>query len=779
MLIVALAFVFCGGQNDVYAASKSKTPAKVTAVKVEKKTRSSISLEWKKVKAVRTGIKKNKVSYQVKKVWGKDNQYHRYYTVKEPRAKMTGLKSGTRYTFKVRAYYKNSEGKKVYGKWSDTKTVYTKPAAISVVSGLKATSTKDKVIDVKWEKVSKVKVKGKFKTMKYQLAYKEKDADKWNYVKTSKLKIAVTKNLKAKTAYEIKIRAYYVNDSKNVYGKWSKVVSVTTPDPSLFSVTAKQDSVNYTGVTLTLKNSAALEKNGKADKIKVAATMSYKGTTTREVNYTFALGDTTYAMDLPEFGTWDIKAVFYKEGKQVWETKTTVNIVADEYNIASINATYPVTLFTLQLWDITEKEDGTPVPTIVNLYRAETWDWDNLPPNVYAQPNLTMEQSKTRIQYATKYRAMADYVGQLYEANPNATFHLYINDGYYKLILQILCANKIPEDQYKVTLLSDGSGSYVRYSKTFNVADPQKKYDEMAAGWDAAKKYCYENGEMDLDSLPYNGYFTYDYVITNEDENVEWWVGRFNKADNLFVTPSEEFNNKFFTCPRIRAVNMNNFLKAIQAKGSVATNQFKSLFHFSDTMFEEAENSGKKVMIFLGTRLGSDSESSENFRALTAFTKQYYGDDYVYYYKGHPATPTGANQERLDLLDELGITDIESSIAAELIFFFYPEANLSGYSSTTYQSVLPEQVGGIWLKSKDSSLQAGEENAKFFISKLGKGSELSSSNKYKSIVPADENIYYLVEYADGDTSRDIAIFDGTNMITKNYKVDGDTFTPVE
>ena len=99
-------------------------------------------------------------------------------------------------------------------------------------------------------------------------------------------------------------------------------------------------------------------------------------------------------------------------------------------------------------------------------------------------------------------------------------------------------------------------------------------------------------------------------------------------------------------------------------------------------LFEAAEQSGKKVMIFLGTRLTSDSESSENFRALSAFTEQYYGDDYVYYYKGHPATPTGANPERLALLDELGITDIESSIAAELIFFFYPEANLSGYSST-------------------------------------------------------------------------------------------------
>jgi len=546
-----------------------------------------------------------------------------------------------------------------------------------------------------------------------------------------------------------------------------------------FSVTVEQAKMNYREIKITVPDADYLHNNDKADTVRVTINKNYiygndkiSDTVTKTVKTSTLVRNKTFKMEVEDFGKHYATIEFLKDGEvvnKIMDMK--VGVVAEEYNIASINATYPVTLFTLQLWDITEKEDGTPVPTIVNLYRAEHWNWDKLPENVYAQPNLTDEQTKSRIQYATKYRRMADYIGELVELNPDAKFNLYINDGYYKLILQLLCANGVPEENYKVYLLSDGSGSYDRYSKTFNVKDPQAKYDEMAAGWEKAKAYCYENGEMNLDILPYNGYFTYDYVITNEDENTEWWVGRFNKADNLFVTPNEEFNEKFFQCTRIKATGMNTYLQKIQNKGEAATTEFKTLFNFSETMFEEAETTGKTAMVFLGTRLTNEQEA-KHFASYARFSVAYYGDKYVYYYKGHPATPTSQYPERIKLLDNLGITDIESSIAAELIFFFNPEVHLSGFDSTTFQSVKNDQIGG-YFNVTESAATAESANpwlkeGEFFMTYLGLGSEIS--NEYAAICTTADHAYYLAEFGTGyDSEYDLAIWDDNASTISFYK----------
>ena len=65
-----------------------------------------------------------------------------------------------------------------------------------------------------------------------------------------------------------------------------------------------------------------------------------------------------------------------------------------------------------------------------------------------------------------------------------------------------------------------------------------------------------------------------------------------------------------------------------------------------------------------------------------------YGDDYLYYYKGHPNTPAGMYPQKQEQLDRLGLTDVDSSVAAELILFFNPEIGLSGYVSSTYLSLI-------------------------------------------------------------------------------------------
>lgn len=104
-------------------------------------------------------------------------------------------------------------------------------------------------------------------------------------------------------------------------------------------------------------------------------------------------------------------------------------------------------------------------------------------------------------------------------------------------------------------------------------------------------------------------------------------------------------------------------LTDLQNKGNETVEEFKNLYNFNDEYFKEAENQGKKAMMILGTYVNLE----KSFEDYTNLTKLYYGDDYVYYYKGHPNTPTGMWPEKQKQLDELEVIDVDSSIAAELI----------------------------------------------------------------------------------------------------------------
>jgi len=63
--------------------------------------------------------------------------------------------------------------------------------------------------------------------------------------------------------------------------------------------------------------------------------------------------------------------------------------------------------------------------------------------------------------------------------------------------------------------------------------------------------------------------------------------------------------------------------------------------------------------------------------------------------------------QKQDQLDRLSITDVDSSVAAELILFFNPEIGLSGYGSSTYNSASADAAGGLWNSTKAEALKPG------------------------------------------------------------------------
>lgn len=487
------------------------------------------------------------------------------------------------------------------------------------------------------------------------------------------------------------------------------------------------------------------------------------------------------------YGKMTVKVQF-KKG--IYSTTKTmkINLSADEYNIAPITATMPVTLFTLSLDEITNKG---AIPTFVWFKRSGAWDWTKLPQNVYEVPVATAEQFLNSDQNVM-YSSTSKWVKELYEINKNSKFNFYYNDYYAYGWMQATIANGIPAENYKVTLLSDGTASFNYFNKHLNNANYASNYEAMKTNYlklkneiASKKKYTESSKGFTVDA---NTLREYAFVMAKEEPNVEWWLTRANGTLGTYVVDSATNKTVYSEFvqptegsaiqvkdlktllvkidPRVNTSNAGKTDEEIEAM--VADRWFKkadlkSLYKFSDTMFEKAEEEHKQVMVILGT--WTETEQADYFDNYVKAIKAYYGDNYIYYYKGHPKNPTDTVEGKRAHLESLGLIDIDSTIPAELIFFFNPEAFGSGYQSSTFLSVSAEKTCAIIKVRKDAFSQSYKDNVEVFMS-------TNTLNADKTGFEASTTCV-LIEY--NDTTRcDIAIYDTTANTMKYYKLNAGT-----
>ena len=182
------------------------TTSKITATK----TTSSVTLKWNKV----TGATGYRVYQKTASGWKTlANTTKLTYTVKS-------LKAGTKYTFAIRAYVTKSGKMTLAPKYKTIDVTTTSSSAKPAqVKNLKATPTAT-TVKLTWSKVSGVKGY-------YVFSYNSKTKKYTSLGKTTGTTYTV-KNCKANTAYQYAVQAYKVSGGKNVFGKVSSVVKVTT-----------------------------------------------------------------------------------------------------------------------------------------------------------------------------------------------------------------------------------------------------------------------------------------------------------------------------------------------------------------------------------------------------------------------------------------------------------------------------------------------------------------------------------------------------------------------
>lgn len=544
---------------------------------------------------------------------------------------------------------------------------------------------------------------------------------------------------------------------------------------------------NSTIVDIVIPHEGEIVDARLADTIVVTATMSYQGEVTRRIESSFTL-DTSlgldHSMDFSDYGKFSVSLSFLLDGETVQSfDDQTVGISADEYNIAPVSATLPTTFFSLNLWgDNSIRLNG---PTILMMERPNAYNWDSLPQSsgslygVYPLPLIGKDEityqpgdfDAASDLFRTRSDAMSAYVHDLFEINPSSRFNLYCVDYYTGLVQRLLYANGIPEDNYSITLMSDGSWSYNLFANKYGGSDAFSQNELLEEEWLASRTRAYESGAVDAEMLNWDYANQYCWAMINTEPNAEWWVAR----KDLLVSANDgnSFGQSVQSNSKVIQVNIASLLTSNIQSNEQSMREFEALYNFNDSYFSEAEANNKQVMLFLGTRVTGEVSFSDYAR----FAMSYYGNNYQYYYKGHPATPTELYPNKVDQLESLGIIDVDSSVAAELILFFNPNIFLSGYSSSTYASVPEGMAKGMFEMTKSEGLANPQ------YSSMDYWSTRITEASNPSILALCENGHsnYLVEFSDEIASSkgyEIAIWDATNSVISYYRLEGNSYIKV-
>lgn len=220
LLIVSVITVAMIGASALPVSAATKTPGTIIGVKVTNTTDKAVSLTWSKSKIA----KKYEVQYKV-------SSASKWRTKSVTAAKITvsGLKQGTKYSFRIRGVNGKKKGK--YSKVI-TKTTYKQPGKII---GVKATAATNKAISLSWTKSTIA--------TKYEVLYKVSTASSWTTKTVTAAKITIS-GLKQNTSYNFKVRG--INGP--VAGAFSAVLTQKTyimPDAvNGKSIFAKQQTKN-------------------------------------------------------------------------------------------------------------------------------------------------------------------------------------------------------------------------------------------------------------------------------------------------------------------------------------------------------------------------------------------------------------------------------------------------------------------------------------------------------------------------------------------------------
>lgn len=405
-------------------------------------------------------------------------------------------------------------------------------------------------------------------------------------------------------------------------------------------------------------------------------------------------------IEFNNYGSWTLDIRYYNGKRLVAKENRTIDVEASKYNIAYLSATLPAEIFLIKLWDITSAE----CPTIVGLERV-LFDYKALPANVYPFPLAKEDELNTAYKGFYSYsQRLVSYISILYKMNHHARFNLYLCDHQAFYTLALMYANGIPEENFSVFLLSDGTGSYEGFNYVFGNPDGSKTYKAMKDTWAMAKQMAVESGvqqwkketftfcgnpcvsqtkKSDNQMIELSNRLAYAYVITRESRNFTWFL---HNPDMLDAGDRALF-------PLTDSIKKIDFISGIQSLAQ-HREELGRLLGIDYSVFKQIGSAGKKICMLFGSYppVGADIKYVDA-------TVERFGCNFYYFFKEHPRVIV--SQERKKAMEERGIRFLDPKIPTEIYMMINPNIYLAGYLSSAFLSIgllhdPADQILAIW-----------------------------------------------------------------------------------
>ena len=487
-----------------------------------------------------------------------------------------------------------------------------------------------------------------------------------------------------------------------------------------WSVTAAQVQTDSREVVVELPGMERLTNNYHGDQVKLIFKMSRGRDVCQQEEFLVKLEEfdenNAYTVVLPYFGKWVLTAE-YMTGNVIIKRESNIplTLAATEVNVITGTATTDTLIEALK-WFTGDGAVNTGIPTIVNLNRYRAFDWDNLPENMYRNPLETAAENESAQNYNNRVAHLTDYVKMLLEVNPETRFNFYVND-YHLYTLGSMCySNKIPDGQYTVTMVTDGSASYTSFKDAYAGENAQATHEKLIAEAKAYKDGARSGQITDFTVKSGDALHSLIYAMLDMEEAdgnpVRWWVVR--RSGDTFGLEDADFQAKVMADTRIS----NNYINSLLAAMSKAGNDeaFKALYKFDDEIFEAERQQGKKLMMFLGTT--ASIEKAIPVMDYVKFLVTCFGDEYAYFYKGHPGNYQVEKEENKKPYTDIGVHVLDASIAAELFIYFNPDIYVSGYESSLFLN-MGESGQDVALVRRTREVAAADINLGAYADMMG------------------------------------------------------------
>lgn len=290
-----------------------------------------------------------------------------------------------------------------------------------------------------------------------------------------------------------------------------------------------------------------------------------------------------------------------------------------------------------------------------------------------------------------------DYIEEKLAINENTFFNLYCDDLRVQFVFNILEEAGLSEHQYKVTLLSDGTGSYNEFNSRYSAVSSLSNWEENLSLWLNTK-----NGDTPVPSSTHTTALKvcmYPYAVeygnsVNKAQYYLQWPEALISEDTII---NEKISQSLSSDYGITKKTPQDILENMTEDEKYRFRYIVGLGGTNKATYDGYFIEGDKPALIISGTSNTGEGSRESFEATIEEIREDFQGKYNLFFKPHPrydpvAITTGYLAGRKDFLEERDITILPGQMPMEALLFVYPSLKIGGYSSSLYMSVKPEQL---------------------------------------------------------------------------------------